>query len=104
MPEVDNAINQAHKEIAASGSTSRAPTAAIELDQKANTLTLAAEDDFKLESVWDVLQTRLIKRNVPVKNLKRGDVEAGLGEHRAAGDHAAAGHPHAKPPRTSSST
>jgi uncharacterized protein YajQ (UPF0234 family) len=29
--------------------------------------------------VWDVLQTRLIKRNVPVKNLKRGDVEPAAG-------------------------
>ena len=29
--------------------------------------------NFKLESVWDVLQTRLIKRSVPVKNLKRGE-------------------------------
>ena len=27
-------------------------------------MTLTAEDNFKLESVWDVLQTRLIKRNV----------------------------------------
>jgi uncharacterized protein YajQ (UPF0234 family) len=47
--------------------------AAIDLDQKAASLT--AEDNFKLESVWDVLQTRLIKRSVAVKNLKRGDIE-----------------------------
>ena len=43
--------------------------------------------------MWDVLQTRLIKRNVAVKNLKRGDIEPAAGSTRQAGDHAAAGHP-----------
>ena len=78
MPEVDNAVQQAKKEIAQRFDF-KGSTAAIELDQKANTLTLTAEDNFKLESVWDVLQTRLIKRNVAVKNLKRGDVEGASG-------------------------
>lgn len=73
MPEVDNAVNQARKEIGQRFDF-KGSIAAIELDQKANTLTLTAEDNFKLESVWDVLQTRLIKRNVPVKNMKRGDI------------------------------
>ena len=74
MQEVDNAINQARKEIAQRYDF-KGSTAAIELDQKNNTLTLTAEDNFKLESVWDVLQTRLIKRNVPVKNMKRRDID-----------------------------
>jgi uncharacterized protein YajQ (UPF0234 family) len=78
MPEVDNAINQARKEIGQRFDF-KGSTAAIDLDQKANTLTLTAEDNFKLESVWDVLQTRLIKRNVPVKNMKRGDIEPAAG-------------------------
>ena len=78
MPEVDNAVNQARKEIGQRFDF-KGSNAAIDLDQKANTLTLTAEDNFKLESVWDVLQTRLIKRNVPVKNLKRGDVEPAAG-------------------------
>jgi len=73
MPEVDNAVNQARKEIAQRFDF-KGSIAAIELDQKAATLTLTAEDNFRLEAVWDVLQTRLIKRQVPVKNLKRGDV------------------------------
>jgi uncharacterized protein YajQ (UPF0234 family) len=63
----------------ASVSTSKGSVAAIDLDQKANTLTLTAEDNFKIEAVWDVLQTRLIKRSVAVKNLKRGDVEPAAG-------------------------
>ena len=78
MPEVDNAVNQARKEIAQRFDF-KGSSAAIDLDQKANTLTLTAEDNFKLESVWDVLQTRLIKRNVAVKNLKRGDIDTAGG-------------------------
>lgn len=78
MPEVDNAVNQAKKEIGQRFDF-KGSIAAIDLDQKANTLTLTAEDNFKLESVWDVLQTRLIKRNVPVKNMKRGDIEPAAG-------------------------
>jgi uncharacterized protein YajQ (UPF0234 family) len=78
MPEVDNAVNQARKEIGQRFDF-KGSIAAIDLDQKANTLTLTAEDNFKLESVWDVLQTRLIKRSVPVKNMKRGDIEPAAG-------------------------
>ncbi len=78
MPEVDNAVNQARKEIAQRFDF-KGSSAAIDLDAKANTLTLTAEDNFKLESVWDVLQTRLIKRNVPVKNLKREDIQPASG-------------------------
>jgi len=78
MPEVDNAVNQARKEIGQRFDF-KGSTASIDLDQKANTLTLTAEDNFKLESVWDVLQTRLIKRSVPVKNMKRGDIEPAAG-------------------------
>lgn len=78
MPEVDNAVNQARKEIAQRFDF-KGSSAAIDLDAKANTLTLTAEDNFKLESVWDVLQTRLIKRGVPVKNLKREDTQPASG-------------------------
>ena len=78
MPEVDNAVNQARKEIGQRFDF-KGSTAAIDLDQKASTMTLTAEDNFKLESVWDVLQTRLIKRNVPVKNMKRGDIAPAAG-------------------------
>ena len=78
LPEVDNAVNQARKEIGQRFDFKGSP-AAIDLDPKAGTLTLTAEDNFKLEAVWDVLQTRLIKRNVPVKNLKRGEIEPAAG-------------------------
>ena len=78
LAEVDNALNQARKELAQRYDFKGSP-AAIDLDQKANTLTLSAEDNFKVDAVWDILQTRMIRRNVPVKNLKRGDVEAAAG-------------------------
>ena len=79
LQEVDNAVNQARKELAQRFDF-KGSSAAIDLDQKANTLTLTAEDAFKLESVWDVVQTRLIRRNVAVKNLMRGDIDsAGAG-------------------------
>jgi uncharacterized protein YajQ (UPF0234 family) len=34
-----------------------------------------ADDAFKMDQVWDILQTRLVRRNVPVKNMTLGDVE-----------------------------
>jgi len=74
MQEVDNAINQARKELGQRYDF-KGSTATIELDQKENTLTLSAEDAMKLEALWEILTTRLVRSNVPVKNLKRGDVE-----------------------------
>ena len=74
MQEVDNAINQARKEIAQrydfKGSRS-----SIELNQKEKYLTVVSDDDFKLKSVVDILQNKLIKRGVPIKALDYGKVE-----------------------------
>ncbi|MDH3253252.1 MAG: YajQ family cyclic di-GMP-binding protein [Ignavibacteria bacterium] len=78
LQEVDNAINQARKEIAQrydfKGSKS-----SIELDQKEKSLTVLSDDDFKLKSVIDILQNKLIKRSVPVKALDYGTVEQAAG-------------------------
>lgn len=74
LQEVDNAINQARKEIGQrydfKGSKS-----SIELNQKDKLLTLISDDDFKLKAVIDILQNKLIKRGVPVKALDYGTVE-----------------------------
>jgi hypothetical protein len=78
MAEVDNALNQARKELAQRYDF-KGSSAAIDLDVKANTLTLSAEDKFRVDAVWEVLQTRMVRRNVPVKNLTRGDVEPAAG-------------------------
>jgi uncharacterized protein YajQ (UPF0234 family) len=78
LQEVDNALNQARKEIAQRYDFKGSP-AAVDLDQKNNTLTLTAEDKFKLGALWEVVQTRMVRRNVPVKNLKPGEVENAAG-------------------------
>ena len=74
MQEVDNAINQARKELGQRYDFKGSP-ATIELDQKEKTLTLTAEDKFKMAALWEIVQTRLVRRNVPVKNLKPGEIE-----------------------------
>ena len=78
LQEVDNALNQARKEIAQRYDFKGSP-AAVELDQKENTLTLTAEDKFKLGALWEIVQTRMVRRNVPVKNLKLGEIENAAG-------------------------
>jgi cyclic-di-GMP-binding protein len=78
LQEVDNAVNQARKEIGQRYDF-KGSTAEIVFDRGENTLTLSAEDSFKLDAVWEILQTRLIRRNVPVKNMKLGDVEHATG-------------------------
>jgi uncharacterized protein YajQ (UPF0234 family) len=76
LQEVKNAIAQAMKEIVnrfdLKGSGSN-----VELQGEEILLTSA--DDFKLKAVRDVLETRLVKRGVPLKALTYGDVEKALG-------------------------
>ncbi len=78
LQEVDNAINQARKEIGQrydfKGSKS-----SIELNGKDKILTVLSDDEFKLKSVIDILQNKLIKRGVPVKALDYGTVEPAAG-------------------------
>jgi uncharacterized protein YajQ (UPF0234 family) len=82
LQEVDNAVNQARKELGQRYDFKGSP-ATIELDQKAGTLTLTAEDAFKLGAVWEIVQTRLVRRSVPVKNMKPGDPQpASAGSYR----------------------
>jgi uncharacterized protein YajQ (UPF0234 family) len=78
LQEVDNALNQARKELAQRYDF-KGSRATIDFDEKAATLVLTAEDRFKLNAVWEIVQTRLVRRNVPVKNLKPGEVEPAAG-------------------------
>lgn len=71
LQEVDNALNQARKEVAQRYDFKGAK-ASIDFDARESKLVLAAEDDFKLNALWEIVQTRLVRRNVPVKNLSRG--------------------------------
>jgi hypothetical protein len=71
LQEVDNALNQARKEVAQRYDF-KGSKASIEFDPKESTLALVADDDFKLNALWEIVQTRLVRRNVPTKNLTRG--------------------------------
>ena len=77
MQEVDNAIVQAQKEISQrfdfKGSIS-----SIELDKAAKTVTLKTENEYKLKTVVDLLQTKCAKRGVSLKALNFGKVESGM--------------------------
>ena len=78
LQEVDNAVNQARKEISTRFDF-KGSVAEIDYDRKAPRLSLHASDDFKLEAVWQVLTPRLIARKVPLINLKRGGIEEASG-------------------------
>ena len=72
--EVHNAVDQANKEVGTrfdfKGSDAR-----IEWKDKEKTLTIYADDDFKLSQVTDILTGKLTKRGVDIRSLKYGDVE-----------------------------
>jgi cyclic-di-GMP-binding protein len=76
--EVDNALNQARKEVAQrydfKGSKSD-----IALNATEKTLTLISDDEFKMNALWEIVQTRLVRRAVPIKNFKGGESEAASG-------------------------
>jgi uncharacterized protein YajQ (UPF0234 family) len=78
LQEVDNALNQARKEVGQRFDFKGA-TVEIDFDKVASTLTLLADDDYRLKSLVDIVQTKLIKRGVPIRNLDYGDVGAASG-------------------------
>jgi hypothetical protein len=75
--EVHNAVTQAVKEITQRYDF-KGMKVGIELDQKEKKITLSGPDEFKLKAMWDALQGKLVRRNVPLKNLKLGEVESAL--------------------------
>jgi uncharacterized protein YajQ (UPF0234 family) len=80
MQELTNAIDQTEREIASrfdfKGSKS-------ELKLEKNTLVVLSDDEYKLNAVIDILQSKMIKRGLPIKNLEYGKIEpASLGAVR----------------------
>ena len=75
--EVVNSINQALKEVQTrfdfKGSKSNIETEGQEA------IILASDDDYKLKSLNDILQSKFVKRGVPLKGLTYGKVEQALG-------------------------
>src|ERR1051325_1845983 len=76
--EVDNALNQARKEVGQRYDF-KGSKADITLNAIEKTLTLVADDEFKMNALWEIVQTRLVRRGVPVKNFKGGESEAASG-------------------------
>jgi len=76
LQEVKNAISQAMKEITTrfdlKGSGS-------DVALQGEEIVLTSADDFKLKAIKDVLETRLVKRSVPLKALSYGAVDKALG-------------------------
>src|SRR5688572_12045128 len=51
----------------------------IKLDAKAGTILVQSADEFKVNAVLDVMNTRLAKRGLPLKNFQPGKIESALG-------------------------
>lgn len=70
--EIDNAINQARKELATRFDF-KGSSATIELDAKEKKIKLAAEDASRLKSLSEIVIGKLAKRNVDLRNIERKD-------------------------------
>jgi cyclic-di-GMP-binding protein len=79
MQEVDNAVNQAQKEIAQRYDFKGA-NVEIEFKRAEEQIVLSADSDFRMKALFDVLQAKLIKRGVPVKNLDVGETKPAGGD------------------------
>jgi hypothetical protein len=77
MQEVTNAVQQAMKEIKQRFDF-RGSKSNIELDYGKNEIAIVSDDEYKLKSVVDVLQGKLIKRKVPLESLNYGKIESAL--------------------------
>ena len=78
MPEVVNSIQQAQKEIQQRYDLKDSHSS-IELNEKEGKMVLASKDEFKLKAVVDILESKLVKRKVPLKNLSFGTVTPAAG-------------------------
>jgi uncharacterized protein YajQ (UPF0234 family) len=73
MPEVVNAVQQSQKEILQRYDLKDSKSS-IELNEKDHKITLASQDEFKLKAVVDILESKLVKRKVPLKGLTFGQI------------------------------
>jgi cyclic-di-GMP-binding protein len=78
MPEVHNAAQQALKEIHQRFDL-KDTHSGIEVNEKDNKILLSSKDEFKLKAVVDLLESKLVKRKVPLKGLTYGEIVAAAG-------------------------
>ena len=79
LQEVDNAINQASKEVAQRYDFKDAKVE-IDFQRSEGLIALLADNDMRMRALFDVVQSKLIKRGVPVKNLEVGEVKPAGGD------------------------
>jgi len=75
MSEVTNAVTQALKEI---GQRFDFKGSKSNITQEKDDLVVASDDEYKLKSVIDILQGKLVKRGVPTRNISYGKLEPAL--------------------------
>jgi cyclic-di-GMP-binding protein len=78
MPEVLNAIQQASKEIITRFDLKNSKSE-IQLNEKDKKIVVTSTDDFKLKAVVDVLQQKLVKRKVPLRNFVYNPIQPAAG-------------------------
>ena len=78
IPEVINAIQQALKEVIMRYDLKDSKSS-IELNEKENTITLGSADEFKLKAVIEILESKLVRRKVPLKAFSYGPIIAAAG-------------------------
>ena len=76
LQEVDNAINQARKEVAQRYDF-KGTHCTMEFDRGAASVALEADDAYRLQALNQVLREKLAKRKVPLKNLDESKAEEG---------------------------
>jgi cyclic-di-GMP-binding protein len=79
LQEVDNAVNQAQKEVAQRYDF-KGSSATIEFKRAEALLDLVADSDFQMRALFDIVQSKLIKRGVSVKNLDVGEIKPAGGD------------------------
>lgn len=78
LQEMDNAVNQANKELAQRYDF-KDSKASIDYNRKEKKITLIADNNFKLRALTDILTTRMARRGISLKALKFNDPEKAFG-------------------------
>lgn len=78
LQEVDNAINQAMKEIRQRYDF-KGLNVSVDFQRAENQLVLRAPDEFKLRAMWEVIQEKMVRRQVPLRNLQHGKASPAAG-------------------------
>lgn len=73
MQEMTNAITQTEKELA-SRFDFKGSKSSLTLEKE--TLVVISDDDYKLGALIDILQSKMIKRGLPIKNIEYGTIES----------------------------